>query len=404
VARHRWTKPRGVIGVVGVAAAVAAAPLRAQVELSGLASVETRGFFQSPLQPMQERHGLSVALRPELHVEWGDGYQSLTFEPFARYDVGDRERTHVDVRTLAWERAWRSWELRVGIRRVFWGVTESQHLVDIVNQTDLVEGPDGEDKLGQPMVNLALVRGWGTLDLFVLPGFRQRTYPGLEGRLRGSLPVSGDAEYASRAGDRHIDLAARWSRSLGSFDVAVSGFRGTSRDPTFRVAPSAEGAAVIPRYEQIDQVAIEGQYTMGAWLWKLEALSRGGLDEGRYFAMVAGFERTTYQLLGTDADLGLLLEYHVDDRRSRAPTPFQDDIFVGTRIALNDVAGTALLAGVVVDRRSGGGLYLLEAGRRMAVGWTLDLELRDVWGAQPEDPLFGLRRDGHVSLSVSRWF
>jgi len=384
--------------------AAATTPLRAQVELSGTAVVETRGFFQSPVQPIQDRHGLSMALLPELHVAWGRGYQSRTFEPFVRYDVGDRERTHADIRTLAWERAWRSWELRVGVRRVFWGVTESQHLVDIVNQTDLVEGPDGEDKLGQPMVNLALVRGWGTLDVFVLPGFRPRTHPGVQGRLRGALPVSDKAEYASPAGDRHVDLAARWSRPAGSFDVAVSAFRGTSRDPTFRVDASGEGAVLVPRYDQIDQVAVEGQYTSGAWLWKLEALSRGGLDDGRYYAMVAGFERTTYQLLGTDADLGLLLEYHADDRGARAPTPFQDDIFVGTRLVLNDVAGTAVLSGVVVDRRSGGGLYLVEAGRRVASGWTLDLELRGVWGAEPGDPLFGLRRDGHVTLSVSRWF
>ena len=53
---------------------------------------------------------------------------------------------------------------------MFWGVTESQHLVDVVNQTDLVENPDGEEKLGQLMVNLTVARSWGTLNLFVAPG------------------------------------------------------------------------------------------------------------------------------------------------------------------------------------------------------------------------------------------
>jgi len=402
--RGRWSNVWGRGVGVAVAAALAAAPLRGQVELSGSAVIETRGFFQSPLDAVQQRHGLSAAILPELHVAWGDGYQGLTFEPFVRYDVGDAERTHLDVRTLSWERAWRAWELRVGIRRVFWGVTESQHLVDIVNQTDLVEGPDGEDKLGQPMVNLAIVRGWGTLDLFVLPGFRERTYPGVEGRLRGPLPVSGEAEYGSRAGNRHVDVAARWSRPIGSFDLAMSGFRGTGRDPVLRVAPTDGGATLVPRYELIDQVGLEGQYTSGAWLWKVEALTRGGPDAGRYVATVAGFERTTYQVFGTDADLGVLLEYHRDDRGADAPTPFQDDVFVGTRLALNDAAGTAVLGGVVVDRHSGGGFYLVEAGRRMATGWTLDLEMRGVWGTEPSDPLFGLRRDGHLSLALSRWF
>ena len=44
-----------------------------------------------------------------------------------------------------------------GVRRVFWGVAESNHLVDVINQTDAIENPDQEDKLGQPMLNLAYV-------------------------------------------------------------------------------------------------------------------------------------------------------------------------------------------------------------------------------------------------------
>ena len=79
--------------------------------------------------------------------------------------------------------------MRVGIRKEFWGVTEFQHLVDVINQTDGVEDFDGEDKLGQQMVNLSLVNDWGIVDLFLLPGFRERTYAGEEGRLRGPLVV-----------------------------------------------------------------------------------------------------------------------------------------------------------------------------------------------------------------------
>ncbi len=73
-------------------------------------------------------------------------------------------------------------ETRVGVRRVFWGVTEFQHLVDIINQSDSVEDIDNEDKLGQPMINLSLVKDWGIVDFFVLPYFRERTFAGAEGR------------------------------------------------------------------------------------------------------------------------------------------------------------------------------------------------------------------------------
>lgn len=70
------------------------------------------------------------------------------------------------------------------MRKEFWGVAEARHLVDIINQTDEVENFDREDKLGQPMINLALINNWGTLDFFLLTGFRDRTFPGREGRLR----------------------------------------------------------------------------------------------------------------------------------------------------------------------------------------------------------------------------
>ena len=72
----------------------------------------------------------------------------------------------------------------VGINSVFWRVVESNHLVDILNQTDLIEDIDGEEKLGQPMISLSTQQDWGGLSLFVLPWFRERTFPSEEGRLR----------------------------------------------------------------------------------------------------------------------------------------------------------------------------------------------------------------------------
>jgi hypothetical protein len=75
---------------------------------------------------------------------------------------------------------------------VFWGVTESSHLVDIINQSDFVENIDTEDKLGQPMVSLRWLPEWGTLDLFLMPLHRERTFQGLAGRPRLPLPIDQD--------------------------------------------------------------------------------------------------------------------------------------------------------------------------------------------------------------------
>ena len=82
-------------------------------------------------------------------------------------------------------------------------------------------------------------------------------------------------------------------------------FSGTSREPRF--APSGDVSSLRPVYDQIDQVGIDLQYTKDAWLWKLEAIVRDGSSHS-FAAAVGGFEYTRYQVRGSSADVGLLLE------------------------------------------------------------------------------------------------
>lgn len=396
--RAAWT------AAVWIQAFQLGAPVAAQVSAYGAAGVGTRAFLESPLRPEQVMHTTSVLLRPSVRVQWSEGAQGLVFEPLLHWEEGDGVRVHFDLRVLAWERAWESAELRVGIRRVFWGVAESQHLVDVVNQRDLAERPNRKEKLGQPMVDVVVQPGWGTLDLYLLPGFRKLQYPSGRGRLRGSLPVAARPEYAARSGDRHLDVAARWSFASTGLDLAISGFRGTSRDPVFMLRERGDEAVAVPRYEQIDQLGLEARYEKGAWIWKLEALSRGGLPDGRYWALVAGVERTVRRLFGGASDLALLSELHRDGRGREAPTPFQDDLYLGVRLGFNDAAETSVRAGVMLDRDSGGGVHMAKARRRLAPGWTAELEVRGYWGAAPGDPLYALRRDDYASVTLTRWF
>ena len=183
---------------------------------SGYLGAEFRYFPQDARDSRQHDENLSLLFEPEFYHEWDKGTQSLAFVPFFRLDQNDSERSHIDIRELTWLKAAESWEIRIGFRKVFWGVTEFQHLVDIINQTDLVENIDTEDKLGQPMINLALINDWGTVDLFVLPYFRERTFPGTEGRLRTQLVVDeGLSKFESSAKEKHVDLAIRYSHYFG---------------------------------------------------------------------------------------------------------------------------------------------------------------------------------------------
>ena len=377
----------------------------AQGQWSGQVAAEARLFRQSPVRPGQGTGSLALTLQPEYYRAWDEGRQNFTFTPFLRLDSRDSERSHGDIRELSWIRASRDWELRLGIRKVFWGVTESQHLVDILNQTDLVENPDGEDKLGQPMINLALIRAWGTLDLFLLPGFRERTFPGVEGRLRPPLPVdTGQPVYESSREERRVDAALRWSHYIGALDLGLSHFHGTSREP--RLVPGLDGngrPVLIPHYDVIQQTGMTLQYIAGDWLWKLETIRREGQGD-TFTAAVGGFEYTLVGLRDSVMDLGLLLEYSFDDRGKAASNPFENDLFLGTRWVFNDVDGTEILAGMFLDLDHHGRLYNLEASRRIGNAWRASAELRLWQGYPATDPLYSLRADDHLLLELTRYF
>ena len=129
-----------------------------EFEARGNVELQSRFFTEEALFPEQHDQYFSLAAVPEFFWSWNEGDDSFEFVPSFRVDQYDDERTHADIRELSWLHVSDNWESRIGIRRVFWGVTEFQHLVDIINQSDAVEDVDNEDKLGQPMINISWVK------------------------------------------------------------------------------------------------------------------------------------------------------------------------------------------------------------------------------------------------------
>jgi len=256
------------------------------------------------------------------------------------------------------------------------------------------------------MVNVGRVTDYGVFELFVLPGFRERTFAGVGGRLRPGLVVDADdVGYESQDESNHIDLAARWSHFVGAFDLGASWFRGTSRDPRFMPLMGATGpTGLTPYYDLMEQFGLDVQWTRDAWLWKFEGITRDTDFGGRYWALTAGFEYTLYQILGSDADLGIVVEYLGDDRGDAATTAFEDDIFVGGRIAANDVAGSQLLFGGIVDRGNGATFLNLEGSRRLSNNWTVEVQTRAFLGFEDADLFYELRQDHHLLLAFRRFF
>ena len=371
--------------------------------------------FSNPGQMPEQRDAYySVALEPELVWSSASGADTLSAVPFVRTDVfSGGSDTFVDVRELLWTHVGNHFESRVGVNKVFWGVTESQHLVDIINSIDLVSTVDGETKLGQPMVNVAFARNWGNLDLFVLPYFREQRSASTRRRFHfGALfpPALSferdDPVFVSDREEQHIDFAARWAHSFGHSDIALSYFDGTARQPGLEVRP--ETGTVHPLYDQISRVGLEYQLTIGSWLWKLEAINQWQRQDEDFSAFVAGFEYTLYSLFGTSADLGLLLEHNYDSRGFDElavlnPAVFQNDSFVGTRFALNNISSTSLLIGLIYDHDNTAKSWLVEGSTRIGSRLRITLEARMFSDVPTNDLLHAFAEDDFARLEVS-WF
>ncbi len=379
-----------------------------ELDLSGRLNLEGRWYPESAAYAGQSGHAGGIVLEPELYFQSDTGW-AFNLKPFLRYDAADSSRSHTDLREayfLMYGNAGEGeWELRLGVDRVFWGVTESNHLVDIINQTDLVDHPNEEVKLGQLMAHATWSGEWGAAELFVLPHHRRRTFPGHGGRLRSSAIVEQDhPSYESPAKEWHTDLATRYSHSFGIFDVGVSLFDGASREPVYQpnLNPRDGSLSLTPHYGQIRQLGVDAQATHEAWLWKLEAIHRTGArnllyQKEDYAGFVIGAEYTFYSILDSNLDLGLLGEWNYDQRGERATNVFQDDWFVGTHLAFNDVQDTTVTAGILRDMNYSTGSLVVEFSRRISDQWSSSAEIFALFDVDERDiQFYPTRRDSFI--------
>ncbi len=476
---------------LGLASTHAQAFKIGDVSFDNTFGIQNRNFENNPLSPIQRRHEFfSAYFQQEISYSWNGGKDSWVFTPyFATYrfedpmkiehegyipfivpipiiDFGETrsaQRSYGDIRELMWTHIANdnSWELRTGIGKVFWGVTESQHLVDVINQDDLRADIDREDKLGQPMINFTWVSDYGNFDFFVLPGFRERLYQDNAGRLNpvalqnpylepsaannliSMVDQEADATYESGAEELHTDFAFRWSHAIGASDIGLSFFQGTNRDPVLGTPISEDVVSlsqprqsknfpglfyITPHYEQMTQVGIDYQATLDAWLLKLEAIHRdsdslktpgqdaldGNTDSQTtdYTAVTAGFEYTFYSIFDSTADLGVLVEYLWDSRDFEAPHSNQNDVFLGARYAQNSTADPAVLIGIIQDVDVDSYVAIMEASRRLGQSSKMIVEIVHAYadGQAPSeitvgrDATKGFDNEDHVRLAWETYF
>ncbi|ODA35988.1 hypothetical protein A8L45_02630 [Veronia pacifica] len=387
-------------------------------ELRGNITLEHRQFFHEG-SLNQGTAQSSLILNPELYFKSDDGNTSFTYEPRNRFDRLDDGRNQMDLRQGLFQYHKNNFGTRVGVGQTFWGVMESVNIVDVINQTDAVDTFDGSEKLGQPMLNIIIDSEYGTLDSYYLPYFRERSFAGYQGRLAFPGLANQGANFESGLDEYKGDFAFRFSQIYGAWDLALSVFHGTSREPYYTIngklmTSRQPGESIIPSkainiapfYAQMTQYGVESQYAIGDWLLKLEAVYRK--CKADHTAVTLG---TEYQLYGLEEYIGLELdgheltvygEYLYDSRGDRAFTLFQNDIFLGLNWNLHDFRNTEFQIGLFQDTTDiESRIWQLEVSSRIITDWKWSLSGHIFDSQSPDDALYRLREDDFVQFGIS---
>lgn len=398
--RYRIRRPVCLSGIFALLLAGPVVQAASKVDIRGNVTLEAASFPNSPIHLADQRSNLSVSGEIEWHYPVGDN-GALTITPFARLDEHDNNRSHFDFRELNYSYYRDNWEYKIGLSKVFWGVTESLNVVDIINQPDSIEDDDSSAKLGQPMVNVNYLLDWGSIEFYLLTGFRERTLAGINGRPR--LPyIFGDARYESDDEDRHIDFATRISGSRDAWDLGVHVFHGTAREPLYR--PEAETGRLAPYYYQQTQLGFSAQATFDSWLLKAELVSRWADAVDDHIQTVSGFEYTFFDIQGRGFDIGVIGEHLYDNRQYDAEHPFQNDLLLGFRLALNDRQSTDALVGVIADLDEDGHIITIESSRRIGSSFKASALLR-IWEPASEfSSMQAMDNEDYLRLKLGYYF
>ena len=237
----------------------------------------------------------------------------------------------------------------IGNNIIFWGKNEFFNPVDVINSKDFSSGLAIGKKIGQPMINLKKYLSSSELDFYILPS-QSNIYPKSDIRSQQSLNISSSNLYSKGADNNNIGIALRWSGYLNEYDYGLSYYKGNTKDPAFNVVSNT----LVPNYSEITQIGLDLQATKGDYLFKGEIISRSnqynanGLIE-EYHGSILGIEHSLYGVFEKNWDLANIIEYSSDSRGSKSHHGFQNDLFYGARLVLNDIEDTQYFLSIQSD-------------------------------------------------------
>jgi hypothetical protein len=378
-------------------------------------------MFRGDQDPGTVDHGLTLFGRAEVQHEYRATQQRV--RAFGRGDAFDRARAALIVEEAWAQVSGERIRVRAGFDIVTWTTTEAFHPADVINARNWDSDLENLEKIGEPMLSVQLRASDTTvIELHATP---HRTRPMLPSPRSRLTPMPGLSErpairFLDRSG-RPADgqwaaqgaLAARQITAAGDFGIHLLEHNDRLQ-PLARAQP--DGLPPLLVFQTVRQAGLTYQHAVGPLVAKLEAVYRwfvapaeaapGQPDHG---LAAAGVEYGWSHEGGRESTLIVEAQtvYGAPDQASRAQlTPFQRDLLLGYRLALNDQHSQEVTAVAIADGdRPGEGLLAASYQLRLGDTWTSSLSLRLFTGrADDPGPIAALRAASHVRINVIRHF
>ena len=378
------------------------------LEINSESENEVRLFHKDEAYKNQ-KNTYSTTLKTELFVDFQKNL-NLVVEPIYRYDLYDKNRSQLDLAQGYLIHYKDKFEIKLGISKVFWGITESKNLVDIINMHDLTNGKP-KTKLGQPMVNYSIISDkYGYFDYYYMPLFIKSSEIGSKGRLRLPLPKERDDNYLEGGvGKKQPSWAFKWEKNYNYYDFSVQFFRGNGRISSTISKIDSNGLKYYSGYERITQLGTFIQRTYGPLILKFEGIRRNGQRNAKsirknYFSSVFGLEYVITRAFNKVWDFNMYIEYSNDERNNDSNDYLQNDLFSGAKIYFNDTSGTELTLSKTTDMDGGGNTGLIDISTRLTDDTRLTLEYNAYWAVNLKDSLYSFRRDNYFGFNLKKYF
>ena len=319
--------------------------LNAQVFYKGNLGIGTQHF--------DDQSTNEIYANIEVKKEFDDAV--ATFKAKAIYDTKDENRRSADLSEIYYGHFFDEGEAYIGKQIRFFGNLESGNIVDIYNPKDLLYNPfEKEEKIGSIGVRGLYFLDDGKLELIVKVQEESRELFGKD----SFYNQFGNLSYDKSLDDNSHSIMALYSSSyeLGEFsgDFTVFINDGFDNHRTFYF----DGSNIREKLYKASQYGLFANAIYNDTILKLEELYTHNEDSaiGDYNHIAFGVEHTFYSVFDK-SDLRVFAEYFYLDMQndlkgSDIGEIYDNDLFVGTRVDLNNQNSTTLQLGVIQDQKN----------------------------------------------------